>query len=67
MDLEYDPHAVNFTRAWIGGFTLHHKNMPVTASLFIEGRDILISAAMLSIQPIVDMMKWEFTKMVDTL
>jgi hypothetical protein len=67
MRLEPDVHEINFTKAWIGGFTMYALNNPITASVFIEGRDILISAAMLSVAEIVIMMKTELRKLVASL
>ena len=67
MELVPDMHDVDFTQAWIGGFTIHMRDHPLTESIFIEGRDILISAAVLSIEEIVIMMKNKMRKLIQTL
>ena len=50
-------HDVSFLEAWVMGFHFYHVGEMFNMAQFIEGRDILISAALLSIMDILKLFK----------
>jgi len=56
-ELEDDEHDVNFVECWLGGFTMYNKGHVPAGDDYIQGRDIVRSAVLMSIEDIMNKFK----------